>query len=190
MVVPSPVQVCGGGRPLSQDVSWIRLRFSSSGTQQVPVVPISVSSADLLVLEAVGGAWSGALRLVVAWVASETECSAVWVLSIGLPIAQRISFTLHMENARAIPARAPELGAPHVKLGLLVLAESEGLGELVRSWSVVGFSCPLLGVLEPAASCTVFVLLRGKVFGAWELLRDARGRSLVLEGDGSFSPNA
>ena len=67
-----------------------------------------------VVLEACGkggGSWSQALRAVVTWIASESR--TVGGLSTNLPrdtslqIAQRISCTLHRENARAILRRSP-----------------------------------------------------------------------------------
>ena len=80
-----------------------------------------------LVLEAVGGGWSDALRSVVAWIASESRRSGpIDGSDASFKIAQRISCTLHRENARAILKRAPEPLGPHVRsLGLSVLAESE-----------------------------------------------------------------
>ena len=80
-----------------------------------------------LVLEAVGGGWSDALRSVVAWIASESKRSGPTDGSdASFKIAQRISCTLHRENARAILKRAPEqLGSHCRSLGMSVLAESE-----------------------------------------------------------------
>ena len=64
-----------------------------------------------LVLEACGGGWSRALRSVVAWIASESRMARGPVAGsptdISLRIAQRISCTLHRENARAILRRSP-----------------------------------------------------------------------------------
>ena len=57
------------------------------------------------------GVWSQALRAVVTWIASESRTARG--LSTDLPgdaslqIAQRISCTLHLENARAILRRFP-----------------------------------------------------------------------------------
>ena len=77
-----------------------------------------------LVLEAVGGEWSNALRSVVAWIASESKRSGpVDGTDASFKIAQHISCTLH---GRAILKRAPEqVGAPCRSLGISVLAESE-----------------------------------------------------------------
>ena len=64
-----------------------------------------------LVLEACGVGWSQAFRAVVTWIASESRTACG--LSTDLPrdtslrIAQRISCTLHRENARAILRRSP-----------------------------------------------------------------------------------
>ena len=62
-----------------------------------------------LVLEAVGGGWSEALRAVVSWIASESNRhSSLSHSDTSFKIAQRISCALHQENARAILKRAPE----------------------------------------------------------------------------------
>ena len=62
-----------------------------------------------LILEAVGGGWSDALRSVVAWIASESKRSGpIDGSDASFKITQRISCTLHRENARAILKRAPE----------------------------------------------------------------------------------
>ena len=62
-----------------------------------------------LVLEAVGGGWSEALRAVVSWIASESNRhSSTSHSDTSFKIAQRISCALHQENARAILKRAPE----------------------------------------------------------------------------------
>ena len=54
-----------------------------------------------MVIEAVGGGWSDSLRSVIAWVASESNrCSPVRHSDASFKIAQRISCTLHRENAR------------------------------------------------------------------------------------------
>ena len=68
-----------------------------------------------LVLEACGeggeGGWSQALRSVVAWNASESRMARGPVAGSptdnSLRIAQRISCTLHRENARAVLRRSP-----------------------------------------------------------------------------------
>ena len=64
-----------------------------------------------LVLEACGGGWSQALRNVVAWIASESRMArgptAGSPTDISLRSAQRISCTLHRENARAVLRRSP-----------------------------------------------------------------------------------
>ena len=64
-----------------------------------------------LVLEACGGGWSQAFRSVVAWIASESHMArgptAGSSTDISLRIAQRISCTLHRENAHAILRRSP-----------------------------------------------------------------------------------
>ena len=62
-----------------------------------------------LVIEAVGGGWSEALRSVVSWIASESgRHSSSRHSDTSFKIAQRISCALHQENARAILKRAPE----------------------------------------------------------------------------------
>ena len=62
-----------------------------------------------LVIEAVGGGWSEALRSVVSWIASESgRHSSSRQSDTSFKIAQRISCALHQENARAILKRAPE----------------------------------------------------------------------------------
>ena len=62
-----------------------------------------------LVIEAVGGGWSDALRSVVSWIASEgNRNSSDGHSGTSFKIAQRISCALHQENARAILKRAPE----------------------------------------------------------------------------------
>ena len=64
-----------------------------------------------LVLEACGGGWSQAFRSVVAWISSESRTARGHATDaprdISLRIAQRISCTLHRENARAILRRSP-----------------------------------------------------------------------------------
>ena len=59
-----------------------------------------------------GRGWSQALRSVVAWIASESRMARGPVAGsptdISLRIAQRISCTLHRENARAILRRSPD----------------------------------------------------------------------------------
>ena len=68
-----------------------------------------------LVLEACGGGWSHALRETIAWVSTESRSlrglAGSTPSDISLRIAQRISCTLHMENARAILRRSP--GSSH-----------------------------------------------------------------------------
>ena len=73
-----------------------------------------------LVIEAVGGGWSDALRSVVSWIASESNrCSPVCHFDASFKIAQRISCALHRENARAILKWAPEQNGSHCcSLGL------------------------------------------------------------------------
>ena len=62
-----------------------------------------------LVIEAVGGGWSEALRSVVSWIASESgRHSSSRLSDTSFKIAQRISCALHQENARAILKRVPE----------------------------------------------------------------------------------
>ena len=65
-----------------------------------------------LVLEACGGGWSQAFRSVVAWISSESRASRGHASDaprdISFRIAQRISCTLHRENARAILRRSPD----------------------------------------------------------------------------------
>ena len=80
-----------------------------------------------LVLEAVRGGWSDALRSVVAWIASESKRSGpIDGSDASFKIAQRISCTIHWENARAILKRALEQMGTHCRsLGMSVLAESE-----------------------------------------------------------------
>ena len=79
-----------------------------------------------LVLEAVGGGWSEALRSVVSWIASESNRnSSVSHSDTSFKIAQRISCALHRENARAILKRAPEQAmSPCSSLSLSLLSES------------------------------------------------------------------
>ena len=79
-----------------------------------------------LVIEAVGGSWSDALRSVVPWIASESyRCSPVLHYDASFKIAQRISCTLHREDACAILKRAPEQTGSHCcSLGLSLLSES------------------------------------------------------------------
>ena len=60
--------------------------------------------------EGEGGGWSEAFRAVVSWIASESRSARGLATDLprdtGLRIAQRISFTLHWENARdALPGR-------------------------------------------------------------------------------------
>ena len=78
-----------------------------------------------LVIEAVGGGWSDALRSVVSWIASEGKRnSSDGCSDASFKIAQRISCTLHRENARAILKRAPEHSvSPGSSLGLCLLSE-------------------------------------------------------------------
>ena len=73
-----------------------------------------------LILEAVGGGWSDAVRSVVAWIASESKRSGpIDGSDASFKIAQRISCALHRENARAILKRATEqLGVPIVGLSV------------------------------------------------------------------------
>ena len=63
------------------------------------------------------------------WIASESKRSApVSGSDASFKIAQRISCTLHRENARAILKRAPEQTGSHCRslgLSLSLLAESE-----------------------------------------------------------------
>ena len=77
------------------------------------------------VIEAVGGGWSDALRSVVSWIASESNrSSSAGHSDASFKIAQRISCTLHRENARAILKRAPEqTGPPGSSLSVSLLAE-------------------------------------------------------------------
>ena len=79
-----------------------------------------------LVIEAVGGGWSEALRSVVSWIASESNRnSSVGHSDTSFKIAQRISCALHRENARAILKRAPEqTGPPCSSLSFSLLSES------------------------------------------------------------------
>ena len=64
-----------------------------------------------LVLEACGGGWSHALREVIALVSSESRAlrgsAGDTPSDVSLRISQRISCTLHRENARAILRRSP-----------------------------------------------------------------------------------
>ena len=64
-----------------------------------------------LVLEACGGGWSHALRETIAWVSTESRTMRGLASStpsnISLRIAQRVSCTLHSENARAILRKSP-----------------------------------------------------------------------------------
>ena len=56
-----------------------------------------------LVLEAVEGGWSDALGSAGAWIGSESKrCGPISGSDASFKIAQRISCTLHRENARAI----------------------------------------------------------------------------------------
>ena len=79
-----------------------------------------------LVIEAVGGGWSEALRSVVSWNASESNRnSSVSHSDTSFKIAQSISCALHRENARAILKRAPEQTVSHCSsLSLSLLSES------------------------------------------------------------------
>ena len=79
-----------------------------------------------LVIEAVGGGWLDSPRSVVAWIASESNrCSPARHSDASYKIAQRISSTLHRENARAVLKRAPEQSGTHCcSLGLSFLSES------------------------------------------------------------------
>ena len=65
-----------------------------------------------LVLEACGEEWSPALPEVVAWVSTESRVTLGLAgdtpRDVSLRISQRISCTLHRENARAVLRRAPE----------------------------------------------------------------------------------
>ena len=80
-----------------------------------------------LVIEAVGGGWSDALRSVVSWIAGESNrCSPVSRCDASFKIAQRISCTGHRENARAILKQAREQSSLHCcSLGLSLVSESE-----------------------------------------------------------------
>ena len=79
-----------------------------------------------LVIEAVRGGLSEALRSVVSWIASESNRnSSINHSDTSFKIAQRISCALHRENARAILKRAPEQTGPHCSsLSLSLLSES------------------------------------------------------------------
>ena len=112
--------------------SWIRLQCTKAGFSFSP-----------LVREAVGGGWSDALRSVVAWIASESRRSGpIDGSDASFKIAQRISCTLHRENARAFLNRAPEPLGPHVRsLGLSVLPSLSSR----NSSSLVVFPGPVPG---------------------------------------------
>ena len=79
-----------------------------------------------LVIEAVAGGWSDALRSDVYWITCESDrCSPVRGSDASFKIAQRISCALHRENARAILKRASEQTGSHCcSLGLSLLSES------------------------------------------------------------------
>ena len=81
--------------------------------------------------------------LQVAWIACKSKRSGpIDGIDASLKIAQRISCTLHRENARAILKRAPELvGTPCRSLGMSVGAESERAQLLI---CVQGVSCCLV----------------------------------------------
>ena len=59
-----------------------------------------------MILDAHSGAWSSSARAVLGWVAQGV--AAVWgdsVEAVSLRVAQRISMSLHQENARAVLRR-------------------------------------------------------------------------------------
>ena len=72
----------------------------------------TASQVVALVLEACGGGLSPALREVIAWVSTASRAKRGLAgdtpRDVSLRIAQRISCTLHRENARAVLRRAPE----------------------------------------------------------------------------------
>ena len=91
------LQICLASSPPSKPVLKTVPTDRHSSTQ----VGIAFCSP---VLEPVGGRWSDALRSVVAWVADECKRSGppIGSTDASFKIAQRISCTLHRENARAI----------------------------------------------------------------------------------------
>ena len=91
-----------------------------------------------LVFEAVGGGWSGGLGFLSCWLARESRRSTSLPSSDpSLSFAQRISSTLHRENARAILKRSPGGPTPdRSSLGLRVLAED--LSPLWPAYSLFG----------------------------------------------------
>ena len=104
-ISPSPA-VCA-----SVPLFLIRLLFRPSSPRLNPEKGLSWTlrvsvlrwafSLSALVIEAVGGGWSDSLRAVVAWIASESNrCSPVRHSDASFKIAQRVSCTLHRENAR------------------------------------------------------------------------------------------
>ena len=61
-----------------------------------------------MVVEAHGGGWSPLARATLDWISKhQASCHNDDPAAISLKIAQRISCTLHRENARAILQRAP-----------------------------------------------------------------------------------
>ena len=66
-----------------------------------------------LVVEAHGGGWSPSTRATVDFISrTRSACQHEDVASVSLRIAQRISCTLHKENARAVLRRAAVPAAP------------------------------------------------------------------------------
>ena len=104
-----------------------------------------------LVLEACGGGWSQALRGVVAWISSESRSqrgvAGNTPRDTSLRIGQRVSRTLHRENARAILRRSPLAvnGSPG-----LVGDEIDGSGW--SSLSFVSTACPCSRPSRPSGA--------------------------------------
>ena len=157
-----PIQSRGGmglcnpqadyGHPPSLDLLLAPAAFSrwsnggkpSSWTRR-PAVPNGKVFFRSLVLEAVGGAWSGARRAVVAWLASEAKRSSVPVpRNASLSIARRISCTFHKENARAIgiATRKSWSSRPFRDGGVV----SVSISSCVLSWPGAGSCGPSLPV--------------------------------------------
>ena len=74
----------------------------------LPAAQAWASFSARLVTEANGGSWSGGLGFLSSWLSHESDHSALLPSTEAcLAFAQRISSTLHRENARAILKRSP-----------------------------------------------------------------------------------
>ena len=94
-----------------------------------------------LVFEAVGGGWSGGLGFLSCWLARESSLPS---FDSSLSFAQRISSTLHGENARAILKRSPTVSSLTVLASAFRSSLKTPLNYLV--------SAPLLP-LSPSVPC-------------------------------------